>query len=1209
LYCHCILNLGLSKGFKSHNPKPPMMTSASKRAFALLTALLLQTAAAFGVVSITTQPEAVTAVADGAKITLQVVASSTNTNATFSYRWFKRNGSNYDPFSPSSPSNSLVFASAKPADAGVYRVLVTENGTSDTAESDDAEIIVNVRPRIVVHPLSLSSAVTEGGAASFSVTLDAAGTPPFSYTWQRKVGNAYVSVGAPVNKSELNDTLQLSNVQLANAGSYRVSVTNLSGIIVNSKDAVLRVNSRPVIVTQHATALTITHGASSTLRIVAGGNSPFTYTWFKDNVAIPKSNRSSLTIKGTDSTAPGVAEGPGEYKVKVTNQFTPDLGLPGEQPTESAQVATVQVIRKPKIVTQPQRATIDITAGPQSPNLMVVMDTTGNEGVLQYQWQKDGKNIADTLTRTGTNAATLSFTSFSWSDRGSYRVLVRNEVGTVTSASAVLTILSPPTIISEPVGPLFGATGGSIKMNIVAGGSTPLVYAWRFRPAGQALFNDRVLSKTASLSLTKLSAASIGEYQCTITNAPRGAAAVPAPVLSSLIYLQVDDAPKITQQTTVLPYDATPGLVATPKIPADKKLHLRVAASGTDRAADVPAPPAPDIPANPLTFQWLKNNLPLAGENDAELIIDPAQLTDTGKYSCIVQNFSGRVTSKVLTITVSGPPVITAEPANVTGIQESTIETSLTVTGSPTIKYRWQKEVPSVGGGTTWENVPGKTSAKLVLPAAKLGDAGIYKCIVSNDFGSTESDEAVVTVTPIPPPTIAPVSNQSIYEFYPAVARAGEKVRIFGQNLNYTTRVLFGGQPATFVKESPNSILATVPGSAPLTNTPIEVGTVNPTTVFTSELFRRTTDYENAFNFYPNPDPFLFGYYRYDATILTAAPGVFTRVIVNGSNEDTDEVYFLIRVPNPSNLTVFVTGLQSAGRIASLHIDLHRQAGTNATNTNFAGPDGVMRFPINPTISTPLFTIGANQVSLSTTNPNEFVLIRIEPGTIILGSNWVWNGPFQLRVSVTPSTTVSKKTAESAEIVQVGGLKTAFDLVEDTPGQISDSSSTAVRFGGDVNSSTTEPMALWHDVREEAKISRQVVSKFSMSLEPGEENGDDQFGWQVSGSDGKSLLALWVDSTSGRISSVEPDGTVHESIQHITPGGGAHRFEIVVNQDAGSWIIHMDGVPVTQESIPLPPGACFSDVSTVWDLGQDGRASGASIIFDDFSVEAEVTAQ
>ena len=750
-----------------------MTTSASKRAFALLTALLLQTAAVFGVVTIDVEPNAFTSVADGAKITLQVVASSDIPGKTLSYQWFKQNGLNYEVFTAAASSNSLVITSAKTTDAGTYKVIVTENGTvpAAIAESDEAIVVVNVRPKITVQPLSLVSPVNEGLTASFTVTVDAAGATDFSYTWQKKVGSAYVTVGVPVSKPDLTDTLTLTNVQLADAGSYRVSISNPSGIVVNSKDAVLKVNSRPVILAPHATALTVVFGASSTLKVVAGGNAPFTYTWFKDDVAIPKSNKPTLAIKGTDSTAPGVAEGPGNYRVRITNVISPD-----SQPTDSAQAAVVQVIRKPKIATQPQKATIDITAAPQSPNLMVVMDTTGNEGTLQYQWLKDGKIIADTLTRTGTNAATLAFTNFSWNDRGSYKVVVKNEVGTVTSASAVLAILSPPTIISEPVGPLFGATGGSIKMNIVAGGSTPLVYAWRFRPAGQVLFNDKVLSKTASLSLTKLSAASVGEYQCTITNAPKGAAAVPAPVPSSLIYLQVDNAPKITQQTSVLPYNNTPGLAASPNIPAlpGNKLHLKVVAdpSTTDRPADLPpVPPAPAIPANPLTYQWLVNNQIIVGANAAELVIDPVQVSNSGKYSCIIENFSGKVTSKVLTIVVSGPPAITAQPLAATVIEESPIETTVTATGKPPLKYKWQKQATGPGG-TFWQDVPGKTLAKLSFGISKLEDNGTYKCIVTDSFGPRESNEVQLTVNPIPPPTLGPVTGLSTVEYFPTTARA-----------------------------------------------------------------------------------------------------------------------------------------------------------------------------------------------------------------------------------------------------------------------------------------------------------------------------------------------------------------------------------------------------------------------------------------------------
>ncbi len=1182
-----------------------MKTFGPKRAFALLAALLLQATIAIGAVNITVQPDAVTSVADGAKITLTVTATSTNTAATFSYQWFKLNGAVYDFFGTASSKNTLVFASAKTTDAGTYKVVVTENGTSDTKESDPAQIIVNMRPKITVHPVSPPSAIREGLSASFSVSLDATGATPFSYTWQKKVGATYVTVGTPVSKPDLTDTLNLTNLQLADAGTYRVSVTNLSGIIVNSRDAILKVNSRPVILTPHSTTVRNTFGTTSTLRVVAGGNAPFTYRWLKNDVVIPKTNSATLVIKGTDNTAAGVAEGPGNYKVQIVNAFTPNVPLSGDlfvgsTITESAQPAVVEVIHRPKILTQPVKATIDITAAAANPSLSVVMDTFGpggNEGTLQYQWQKDGKNIADTPNRLGTNSATLSFSPISWNDRGSYRVVVKNEVGTITSATALVTVISPPIIISQPVGPLFGATGGTIQMGVVAGGTTPLTYAWKFRPAGQALFNDKAVGTSPTLTLSRLTSAMVGEYQCTISNTLKSPS-VSSSVQTNLIYLQVDDAPKITQQTTVLPYNATPGLVATPKIPAGQKLHLKVVSSGTNRPADVPAtPPAPVVPANPLRYQWLKNNLPIPGQNAAELIIDPAQIADTGKYNCIVQNFSGKVTSTALTITVSGPPVVIGQPVAPTGIEESTIETTVSVTGSPTIKYKWQKQVP-IPGGTAWQDVPGKTLAKLSLPVAKLSDGGTYKCVITNDFGSTESNTVLVTVTPIPSPTIGPVTGQSLFEFYPTVARAGEKVRIFGQNLNYTKKVLFGGQEATFVIESNNAVLATVPGSAPETDTAIEVRTVNPVPTFTTGLFRRTVVYENGYNF-------NLASTRLDATILTTSPTIQTRLIVPGSNLDIPSVYYLMRLKNPSAFTVYISGIPSEGKVASLEISIFRQSAASPATT-FAGPDGVVRFPNTPNVITPILTVGAHQISSATTTANEYVLIRIAGGWIFSGSNWTFYGPFQLRLTATPTTILSKQSAQSLEIAQVGGVKVA------DPGKANSTeavgASTPVRFGGD-ESANSGPVVMWHDAEGQALSSSQVVSSFTMSLESGKENGDDQFSWQVNGADGKSLLALWVDSATGRISSVEPDGTVHESAQHITPDGGAHRFEIAVNQQAGTWIVYMDGVPLTEESIPLPAGSRFSEISTVWDLGLDGQSSGASVIFDDFRVEAEVPAK
>ena len=84
-----------------------MKTVGPKRAFLMLAALLLQATIAIGAVNITVQPASVTSVADGAKITLSVTATSTNTAATFSYQWFKLNGAIPEFFGAASSKNTI----------------------------------------------------------------------------------------------------------------------------------------------------------------------------------------------------------------------------------------------------------------------------------------------------------------------------------------------------------------------------------------------------------------------------------------------------------------------------------------------------------------------------------------------------------------------------------------------------------------------------------------------------------------------------------------------------------------------------------------------------------------------------------------------------------------------------------------------------------------------------------------------------------------------------------------------------------------------------------------------------------------------------------------------------------------------------------------------------------------------------------------------
>ncbi len=81
--------------------------------------------------------------------------------------------------------------------------------------------IVSYPARVISQPASV--AVNVSSNASFGVT--GAGTPPLSYQWRQDGVNL---LGAT------NATLSLTNVQLANIGSYPVMITNISGSVTRS---------------------------------------------------------------------------------------------------------------------------------------------------------------------------------------------------------------------------------------------------------------------------------------------------------------------------------------------------------------------------------------------------------------------------------------------------------------------------------------------------------------------------------------------------------------------------------------------------------------------------------------------------------------------------------------------------------------------------------------------------------------------------------------------------------------------------------------------------------------------------------------------------------------------------------------------------------------------------------------------------------------
>jgi len=131
-------------------------------------------------------------------------------------------------------------------------------------------------------------------------------------------------------------------------------------------------------------------------------------------------------------------------------------------------------------------------------------------GPLNYQWRKDGGNLADGGNTFGTATATLTLSNVLGGDAGGYSVLISNVLGSVTGAVATLTVIDP-VINVQPASQAKNA-GDSVTNRVVAAGTAPLSYQWR--KDGVPLAG----ATRSSLTLTNLQESDTGSYDVVISN-------------------------------------------------------------------------------------------------------------------------------------------------------------------------------------------------------------------------------------------------------------------------------------------------------------------------------------------------------------------------------------------------------------------------------------------------------------------------------------------------------------------------------------------------------------------------------------------------------------------------------------------------------------------------------------------------------------------
>jgi hypothetical protein len=195
------------------------------------------------------------------------------------------------------------------------------------------------------------------------------------------------------------------------AGSYILRISTVNGH-VSTLTTPFTIDVAPTI-TKQPTSTVVCQGARLSLSVTSSSVAS-KYQWRKDGVNIQGATSETLTV---DTAA---ASSAGRYDCVITGECPPAI---------TTQPATVTVTPRPAVTTQPVSQTVD-EGKPLS--LSVVAAGVG----LSYQWKRDGSSI------NGATNPTLSISSATKADGGSYVCEVAGSCGSVSTQAAVVKVNS-----------------------------------------------------------------------------------------------------------------------------------------------------------------------------------------------------------------------------------------------------------------------------------------------------------------------------------------------------------------------------------------------------------------------------------------------------------------------------------------------------------------------------------------------------------------------------------------------------------------------------------------------------------------------------------------------------------------------------------------------------------------------------------------------
>jgi hypothetical protein len=334
-------------------------------------------------------------------------------------QWFQDGVAITDP-EQAYPGQNFFTYSIGPAssfDAGVYTVVASNSAGNVSA---NVTMTVPVAPVISTQPLSQSV------SANSTAKLSAASNAPAGAFYVWTLNNVVLTNGGNytgVNTANLTITGHGSNL----SGNYRLLIVTANGTVSSNSAVVTLPLVAPTIIAQPAPVTAVAGvGASATFTVLISPSSstPLTYQWTFGGKNIAGATSSQLVVANVTTASAG------KYAVVVKNS----------KGSVTSTAVALTVLIEPGFVTN-LPATATVKAGKTVTFTVKANGTTP----FNYQWQKNGVNLANGGQFSGVTTVSLKVTGVTSANNGStFRVNVFNSatalLGNVPVSSAVVTL-------------------------------------------------------------------------------------------------------------------------------------------------------------------------------------------------------------------------------------------------------------------------------------------------------------------------------------------------------------------------------------------------------------------------------------------------------------------------------------------------------------------------------------------------------------------------------------------------------------------------------------------------------------------------------------------------------------------------------------------------------------------------------------------------